>query len=394
MDARGCSDQNAGMKRPLAETHPQKFKTTMSRRHAVSLVLAALSAGLLRNGFAASNREAMQAAAQLIQKHVDAGTIESAVLHVRHGGEKIERAFGKAAAADAPFLLGSITKTMTAAAAMVLVDRGELRLSDPVMKFIPEFSEGARKDVTIAHLLTHTSGLPDQLEENNALRSRHAPLADFVRGTVRTPLLFAPGTKYHYQSMGILLAAEIIGRITKMPLPDFLAAQIFKPLGMTRSALGPGTFKPAELIRVQTEHAAPEAGAGAANAKDWDWNSAYWRALGAPWGGAHCSAEDVATFLHSFMHPDGRALREETARLMIRNHTEGLGARRGIGFALGPDGFGKGCSARSFGHSGSTGMLAWAEPESDTICVILTSLPSSMSGPLVLHPVSDVIAAK
>ncbi len=103
-------------------------------------------------------------------------------------------------------------------------------------------------------------------------------------------------------------------------------------------------------------------------------------ALGAPWGGAHCSAEDVATFLHSFMHLAGKALREETARPMLRNHTECLGARRGIGFALGPDGLGKGCSERSFGHSGSTGMLAWAEPESDTFCVILTSLPSSVSG--------------
>lgn len=93
------------------------------------------------------------------------------------------------------------------------------------------------------------------------------------------------------------------------------------------------------------------------------------------------------------MHPEGKALREETARLMIRNHTEGLGARRGIGFALGPDGFGKGCSLRSFGHSGSTGMLAWADPESDTTCVILTSLPSSVSGPLILHPVSDLVAS-
>ena len=366
----------------------------MNRRQSLTLVLTGVGAALLHRAAAAGNRDAMHAAAQLIQKHVDAGTIESAVLHVRHAGEKFEHVFGKAASADAPFLLGSITKTMTAAAAMVLGDRGELRLSDPVMKFIPEFSDGARRDVTIAHLLTHTSGLPDQLEENNALRSRHAPLAEFVRGAVRTPLLFAPGTKYHYQSMGILLAAEIVERITKTPLPDFLTAQIFKPLGMKRSALGLGNFKPADMVRVQTEHAAPEAGAGAANAKEWDWNSAYWRALGAPWGGAHCSAEDVATFLHSFMHPEGKALRENTARLMIRNHTEGLGARRGIGFALGPDGFGKGCSQRSFGHSGSTGMLAWADPESDTICVILTSLPSSVSAPLVLHPVSDVVAAK
>jgi CubicO group peptidase (beta-lactamase class C family) len=103
-------------------------------------------------------------------------------------------------------------------------------------------------------------------------------------------------------------------------------------------------------------------------------------ALGAPWGGAHCSTEDVATFLHSFMHLAGKALREETARPMLRNHTECLGTKRGIGFALRPDGLEKGYSERSFGHSGSTGMLAWADPESDTFCVIPTSLPSSVSG--------------
>jgi CubicO group peptidase (beta-lactamase class C family) len=335
----------------------------------------------------------MEAASQIIQTQVDAGTLESAVLHVRRGQETFQRAFGKGRA-SAPFLLGSITKTMTAAGAMVLADRGALRLSDPAMKFIPEFSEGPRKEITIEHLLTHTSGLPDQLENNNALRQSHAPLAEFVRSVVRTPLLFAPGTKYHYQSMGILLAAEIVERITKMRLADFLAAEVFKPLGMERSALGLGSFPMADLVRCQTEHAAPEAGGGAANAKEWDWNSAYWRGLGAPWGGAHCTAEDVARFLHNFLHPEGKVLREETARLMIQNHTEGLGARRGIGFALGPDGFGKGCSTRSFGHSGSTGMLAWADPESDTICVILTSLPSSVSAPLILHPVSDLVSSK
>jgi beta-lactamase class C len=78
---------------------------------------------------------------------------------------------------------------------------------------------------------------------------------------------------------------------------------------------------------------------------------------------------------------------------MIQNHTAGLEARRGIGFALGPEGFGKGCSKKSFGHSGSTGTLAWADPESHTTCVILTSLPSRVSENTVLHPVADVVSA-
>ena len=339
-----------------------------------------------------STSDPMQTAAHIIQQQIERGMLESAVLYVRRGDVVFQRAFGKAADANAIFLLASITKTLTATGVMVLEDRGELRLTDPVVKFIPEFSEGVRAQITIEQLLTHTSGLPDQLENNTELRSHHAPLAEFVQGAIRTPLLFTPGTKYHYQSMGILLAAEIVERITKTPLPDFLAKEVFGPLGMMHTALGLGHFKLEDTIRCQTEHAAPEAGAGDPKAAAWDWNSPYWRNLAAPWGGAHGSAADVARFLHFFMHASGNVLRAETARLMLRNHTPGLDARRGIGFALGPTGFGKGCSEQSFGHSGSTGTLAWADPVSDTICVILTSLPSRVSAQTILQPVSDEVA--
>jgi beta-lactamase class C len=275
---------------------------------------------------------------------------------------------------------------------MILVDRGELKLSDHAVKYLPEFDEGARKDITIEQLLTHTSGLPDQLENNNELRARHAPLSDFVKGATRTPLLFAPGTKYHYQSMGILLAAEIVERVTKTPLPEFLQQQVFKPLGMSRSVLGLGKFKKSDMMPMQTEHAAPEAGAGDPNARDWDWNSDYWRNLGAPWGGAHSSAADVAAFLRSFLNPDGKVLREAAARLMIQDHTPTLEAHRGIGFMLGHASLGKGCSVRTFGHSGSTGTLAWADPATDTTFVLLTALPKNVSGSLILYPVSDLIS--
>lgn len=367
----------------------------MNRRHSIALMMSGFASGF-RNVASARSRprtELMEHAAQIIQRQVDSAALESAVLRVQQGTEAFERAFGKAGAPDAMFLLGSITKPLTAVAVMVLADRDELRLADRVMKFIPEFSEGDRKHVTIKHLLTHTSGLPDQLEENNALRSRHAPLPEFVRGTVRAPLLFAPGTKYHYQSMGILLAAEIVERITKTKLPSFLAREVFTPLGMDHSVLGLGKFKKSDMVPCQMEGAAPESGAGDLNARDWDWNSDYWRNLAAPWGGAHSTVADLSKFLRSFMQPDGRILREETARLMIQDHTAGLEARRGLGFALGPAGFGKGCSDTSFGHSGSTGTLAWADPEKETTCVILTSLPARASGKTILQPVSDLASS-
>jgi CubicO group peptidase (beta-lactamase class C family) len=81
------------------------------------------------------------------------------------------------------------------------------------------------------------------------------------------------------------------------------------------------------------------------------------------------------------------------AREMIINHNAGLDTPRGLGFALGPEAFGKGCSRETFGHGGATGTFAWADPNRDIVCVILTSLPSGISKPLILKPVSDVISS-
>lgn len=77
---------------------------------------------------------------------------------MQRGDQVTRQAFGKAQM-DSMFLLGSITKPFTAVAIMILVDRGELKLSDHAVKYLPEFNEGARKDITIEQLLTHTSGL-------------------------------------------------------------------------------------------------------------------------------------------------------------------------------------------------------------------------------------------
>ena len=291
-----------------------------------------------------------------------AGTIESAVLHMRRGAETFQHSFGKAASTDAVFLLGSITKTMTAAACRGFGGLADFRLSDRAVKFLPEFSEGERKEITIEQLLTHTSGLPDQLPENNALRQKHASLAEFVQATVRTPLLFPPGTKYHYQSMGILLAAEIAQRVSKMPLPEFLAKEVFAPLGMKRSALGLGPFKLEETVRVQTEHAAPESGAGDPTAKEWDWNSPYWRNLAAP---------SVAPLLCSraTLSPPPAQLPASRCNKCSAKRFRGVPRRFKItpkgsahaaasSFALGLQAFFKAAPDRYFEYGGSTSMLA------------------------------------
>src|SRR5207302_791651 len=188
----------------------------------------------------ALRRERLDAAVALIENAVRSGSVSAATLHVRQGSFELSRAFGLAGSPETPFLLASITKPMTATAVMILRDRRELALSAPVRKFIPEFTGGDRDSITIKHLLTHTSGLPDMLPENEALRKRHAPLKNFVSATCKTPLLFKPGAECRYQSMGVLLAGEIVERITGKPLRDFLRKELFEPLEMKQTSLGLG----------------------------------------------------------------------------------------------------------------------------------------------------------
>jgi CubicO group peptidase (beta-lactamase class C family) len=130
------------------------------------------------------------------------------------------------------------------------------------------------------------------------------------------------------------------------------------------------------MVACQTTGAAPESGGGDPQARGSDWNSRYWRKLGAPWGGTHASAPDLATFLGEFLGARGKVLKPETARSMVKNHNPAGLPLRGLGFAVGAAAASRGCSARTFGHTGSTGTLCWADPASETICVVLTSLPS------------------
>jgi CubicO group peptidase (beta-lactamase class C family) len=305
------------------------------------------------------------------------------VLHVVQRDESFTRHFGKAASDDAMFLLGSISKPINVTAVMTLFDQGKFQFDDRAKKFLPAFTGDGRDEVTIRHLLTHVSGLPDQLANNNELRKQHAPLTEFARQAMRTRLAFAPGARYQYSSMGILLAARIGEQVSGSDMLTLVERTVFQPLSMKHSAQGLGRFKLEEMVSCQMEGAAPESGSGDAQAREWDWNSPYWRKLGAPWGGTHASAPDIGKFLGEFLGARGQVLKPETARLMIKNHNPAGLTPRGLGFAVGKGSGSRGCSEQTFGHTGSTGTLCWADPASETICVVLTSLPGRAVQP---HP--------
>jgi CubicO group peptidase (beta-lactamase class C family) len=322
-------------------------------------------------------------AVQLLQQQTSSGDVSAATLFIRSGSTTLQRAFGKAQSPDAVFLLASITKPMTASALMILADHGHVSLTDPVQRFIPEFRGDGRERLLVRHLLTHTSGLPDMLPEDQDLRKRHAPLSEFVALTCRTPLLFAPGAEVRYQSMGLLLASEIALRITKEPFPVFVQDHVFRPLGMRNTSLGLGGRAISQTMQCQVK-----------DPSDWDWNSAYWRNLGSPWGGAHSTVGDLALFLQYFAHPDARVVKPETASAMITNQTAGLAKPWGLGWMLNNGQFGKGCSAATFGHSGSTGTMCWLDPEKGQSLVLLTTKPAQQSNKTLLHPVSDSVSIR
>jgi CubicO group peptidase (beta-lactamase class C family) len=338
---------------------------------------------------AALRQERLDEAAEILAKATASGQVAAAVLHVTQGEKTFTRSFGKAQNEHAMFLLGSISKPICVTALMTLFDRGAFKLDDPLQKFIPKFTGDGREKVTMRHLLTHVSGLPDQLPENDSLRKKHAPLSEFAEHAIHTPLSFAPGSKYQYSSMAILLSARVIEIISGADVLAFIERVVFQPLGMKRSAQGLGQFAIGDMVSMQTDKAAPESGGGDKSAKDWDWNSPYWRKLGAPWGGTHCSAPDIGRWLAEFLYERGAVVKPETARMMVTNQNPAGMTSRGLGFVVGATLGGKGCSERTFGHTGSTGTIAWSDPVSKTTCVVLTSLPARAVQP---HP-RDLVSA-
>lgn len=362
----------------------------MRRRRFLGAMLAAAGTAPL---LAAVRQGRWDEAADVLARATEDGQVHAAVMHVEQPGAAYTRHFGQATSQDAMFLLGSISKPINAAAVMALVDEGAFQLEDPVRKFLPGFTKDGRSEVTIAHLLTHVSGLPDQLASNNELRRRHTPLTEFAEHALGAPLAFPPGTQYQYSSMGILLAARIAEVLTGTSILALVDSRVFQPLEMKHSAQGLGRFQLEDMVVCQMEGAAPESGSGDAGAKDWDWNSPYWRKLGAPWGGTHASAPDVARFLREFLEPRGKVVQVDTARRMIQNQNPPGLAPRGLGFAVGSEAGSPGCSDQTFGHTGSTGTLCWADPTNKTICVVLTSLPRRAAQPHPRELAAERIAA-
>ena len=346
------------------------------------------------------NSELLNKTYRLLEEAVEVGKIPgAAILVARHGIAMEPRCFGRISPEpdsppiqpDTMFILASVTKPMTVAAAMLLVERGKISLDDPVASIIPEFGVQGKEQVTIRHLMTHTSGLPDMLPENQELREQHAPLEEFIRRVCNLKLDFPPGTNIEYQSMGIAILSEVVKRVGGVPLPEFMQREIFQPLGMKDTALGARGLNTDRIAHVNVDNI--EMGGVNMKNQDWSWNKPYWRNFGAPWGGMFSSVADMFQYCQMFLNQgklDGvRIFKPETIQRMVTDQTTsmetlpesakdaawGLGWRFQAKYAW--PSFGDFVTFPSYGHWGSTGTLVWVDPNQELICIILTTEPDA-----------------
>lgn len=310
---------------------------------------------------------------------------------------------------DAIFLIASITKPVIAMAIMKLVEQGQLLLSDQVWQIIPEFGKTKNYSVTIRHLLTHTSGLPDMLDNNIELRRNHTPFEGFISEICKAKLLYDPGKSTRYQSMGYALLGEIIQRITGKSYSEYLREEFFLPLGMKDTELGaPDSWYEGDQPKIN-RLAWTNPPKEFVDSDDWGWNSRYWLQLGAPWGGLLTTPVDLARYCQMMLQKgtlDGvRVLGEATVETATRNHLPYLKITSkeksrlfpwGLGWRMSWPGLSRNMgdllSPAAYGHWGATGTVLWIEPEKDCFALVLTTQPGDQTFDHIAR-ISNMLAA-
>ncbi len=321
---------------------------------------------------------------ETIRREIDLGVIPGAVASVSHRGRRGAVAAGyisgtkteeEAVTVETMYDCASLTKvTVTLPLTLQLIDRGILRLNDPIANWFPAFEHKSKKEVTVRHLLTHTSGLPSHLD----LHSHGWAREEIIMRASEAPLAIEPGTQVVYSDIGFILLGEIASRLCLLPLEQAAKRYIFDPLGMKSSKYCP-----------------PPSKRGQAAATEWsDETGDFWRgivhdenarAMGGVSGhaGLFSTAGDLLRYAEMWLSlstgaPDERAVLSEAAvRIAIVTQTPaGSGTNRGLGWVLKGDRMdasGDYSSPRAYSHTGFTGTSLYIDPTLELAAVLLTN---------------------
>ena len=272
------------------------------------------------------------------------------------------------------FQIGSVTKTFTALALAVAVQRGELDLDTPVSQIVPGLpaaSSGA--EVTLGQLATHTSGLPRLPPglRRSALQNRSDPYRAFGPDQLATALLATrlrrePGARYRYSNYGAGLLGKVLARAAGLPFDEVIAQRITGPLQLADTVTEP---RPEQ----ETRRAAGHSWRGR---RVPDWHLGALAGAGALWS----TAEDQLAFVRAHLHPGGSALAEALQLVQEPRFTAGRRLRVGLGWHLSPLGP---TGRTALWHNGGTGgfrsFVAFL-PESGVGVVVLANSVRSVDG--------------
>ena len=275
---------------------------------------------------------------------------------------------GPRASEDSIFLIASITKPFMATAVLQLAEQGLLLPSDRVSRYIDGFERYGKEKVELWHLLTHTSGLAEEVWEQ-AWKSR-TPADEHLRLAREAFLHFPPGSAYEYCNLSFWPLAQIIGELSGLDYKDYVVQRIARPLGMSDTAFFLSLASCPRLLPVLDM---PE-----------DMPLDYFLSLGLPAGGLCSTAADLVRFGQAILRGwkgDGCPILSEAGiRAMTSLQTAGLRERSSGEPALYGLGWGRTARGRTylggenaFGHGGATGTLLWIDPDLELVYVFLTN---------------------
>jgi uncharacterized protein YbbC (DUF1343 family) len=345
---------------------------------------------------------ALAAIDQTINDAIATHHIPGGVFHLERDGVVYERAYGnralepnvEAMTTDTIFDMASITKVAaTTPAVWLLIQRGKIHLDDRVSRYLPEFHGGWRNEVTIRHLLTHTSGLRPDLDQTLPDGTPWSGYATAMKLAFAEEPRNRPGTMFRYSDINFELLGEIVQRVSHQSLAGFVARQIYKPLGMNDSG-----FQTTETVRhgepysqfaVRSAAAArPLAGVERTAPTEYDERHDMLRGIVhdptsrkmggiAGHAGLFSTAHDMAVYARMLLRGGAPVFTPETVKKMTTvqsppevavrrtggfDYDSSFSRPRGDYFPIG-----------SYGHTGFTGTILWIDPASHTFYVFLSN---------------------
>jgi len=343
-----------------------------------------------------TTKDNIATALEQIDSWIGESGVPGAAAVIWHRGEIVGRHYAGESRPGIPvdestlFGLASVTKPMTAATVMTLVESELLALDEPVATYLPEFASATSSDdslrhlrgtITLRQLLSHTSGLPEDLPRGT-FGSKEAPtLREITDAMLRQPLWRPPGTELIYSNTGYGILSRVAEAVTGQDFWDVTWENVFEPLELHDTIARPGPELDRRIARILDVY-----GQGRPTEA---YNSQYWRDLAIPWGGLYGSADDAVRFAATFLrHGDGFIL-PELANEMITDQVHGLPgevqaarvkwpvAYWGLGWEI------KGAKAKhwtgnltspqTFCHFGAAGTLLWADPTIDLAAAIFAN---------------------